>query len=1065
MLLTGIAFGLAIGGPLALAAPGDPFWSALPGRDAKRPEGVKFSAGAGAVSEQMGSASYSFPLELPAGRNGMSPSLELRYSSTGALRGGVAVGFGLDLPSIERDPSFLTQERYRSGADRLVLVNAADPAGGAGYRAEVDPTFTHYLRSADGTWRTLSPSGRVREFYEVGAARWLLSRERDQFGNTVTYSYEPVEQGGFVDRLPKVIEYTSNAAAGLGPHARVEFVYEPLESCGGTPKGAAVDYHFGLRRWSGSRRLAEIRVSVKDFAGSATTAVLAGSQPGQLGWRRARTYTLSYDLAELACTGPALRYLTQIDVAAYTVDGIESKAPPVRFSYGPRTRELIRTLSVASAPVETGDMLGPKTGFLDMDGDGRLDFVEIKTEAKCRMVWRKGLANGQFEAAQPPIDLPTAQWKNGATPSGAFEYCRLNGQNVPGQNACMRPLLPSVSYQFIDFDSDGRVDLLTSVSRPPSSLSRVTLGEGTVSCSNSDPGGGFIDTFNCVRTDTLSQDPTAPPPAPPPTGGCTTLPTPERDPVNGADYVWHVQRNLGGRFAPYLDATGQDAWSLTAPVALPSGVGEAQLASPVQGTPPGLPALIDMTGDGYLDTVKLAAVGPKTLTVCTSDPKPVCTQAVNVSPGNVTALLVRPGNGRQFGPEQTWQFTVPPGDVRPWAQQLEVASKVDVAGGVHLTTPSTLALRDVNGDGLPDFLVQASGVISVAYNQAGARSQGLLPGGSFSQIVSMGLSSPVEETRTELPTWWESQPTLVTGVRAFLRRLLDVDADGYPELVLLTPSGSVSGASSQRLAMRIVGGGSFIDWPASMGEAWEATEGLVSAESGTWTRRSDLLDLTGDGLPDAVTWSGNGNATIRTDGVSVPVAMGSVVVPAGPLRLLGSIDNGRGGVTRFEYARSSDPAVVTVVPAARAMEPTWVVSRVVTNPGAGQPEMSTRYRYALPVFGPMGRNGFLAVGRPLTEQVLDEAPVEEMHMVAQATHMRLLQLLPERAHLEKPLSTRELEILDWVARGKSNSVIADILSLSGATVDTYLRRIYEKLDVSDRTSAAVVGVGMGLIAA
>jgi len=86
-------------------------------------------------------------------------------------------------------------------------------------------------------------------------------------------------------------------------------------------------------------------------------------------------------------------------------------------------------------------------------------------------------------------------------------------------------------------------------------------------------------------------------------------------------------------------------------------------------------------------------------------------------------------------------------------------------------------------------------------------------------------------------------------------------------------------------------------------------------------------------------------------------------------------------------------------------------------------------------------------------------------MVAQATHMRLCQLLPERPHLEKPLSARELEILDWVARGKSNSVIADILSLSGATVDTYLRRIYEKLDVSDRTSAAVVGVGMGLIAA
>ncbi len=120
--------------------------------------------------------------------------------------------------------------------------------------------------------------------------------------------------------------------------------------------------------------------------------------------------------------------------------------------------------------------------------------------------------------------------------------------------------------------------------------------------------------------------------------------------------------------------------------------------------------------------------------------------------------------------------------------------------------------------------------------------------------------------------------------------------------------------------------------------------------------------------------------------------------------------------------------------------------------------------YHLPVFGPSARNGCITVGTVASEQALDDAPVDEMHLVAQAAHMRLCQILPDRP-LEKPLSARELEILDWVARGKSNSVIADILSLSGATVDTYLRRIYDKLDVSDRTSAAVRGVGMGLIAA
>ncbi len=150
----------------------------------------------------------------------------------------------------------------------------------------------------------------------------------------------------------------------------------------------------------------------------------------------------------------------------------------------------------------------------------------------------------------------------------------------------------------------------------------------------------------------------------------------------------------------------------------------------------------------------------------------------------------------------------------------------------------------------------------------------------------------------------------------------------------------------------------------------------------------------------------------------------------------------------------------------------WSLAWALMEPDPEQLAFLNRMReaglgdgFTLPVYGPAGRNGSVNVGAAVSESALETAPVEEMHMVAQVAHMRLCQLLPDRGPLEKPLSARELEILDWVARGKSNSVIAEILDLSGATVDTYLRRIYEKLDVSDRTSAAVVGVGMGLIAA
>ena len=60
------------------------------------------------------------------------------------------------------------------------------------------------------------------------------------------------------------------------------------------------------------------------------------------------------------------------------------------------------------------------------------------------------------------------------------------------------------------------------------------------------------------------------------------------------------------------------------------------------------------------------------------------------------------------------------------------------------------------------------------------------------------------------------------------------------------------------------------------------------------------------------------------------------------------------------------------------------------------------------------------------------------------------------------LSAREKEVIHWVARGKSNSVIGDILGCSAHTVDTHLRRIFAKLDVSDRISAAVRAVALGL---
>ena len=51
------------------------------------------------------------------------------------------------------------------------------------------------------------------------------------------------------------------------------------------------------------------------------------------------------------------------------------------------------------------------------------------------------------------------------------------------------------------------------------------------------------------------------------------------------------------------------------------------------------------------------------------------------------------------------------------------------------------------------------------------------------------------------------------------------------------------------------------------------------------------------------------------------------------------------------------------------------------------------------------------------------------------------------------LSARELEVMEWVRMGKTNSEIAIILNLSTFTVKNHMRRIYKKLDVLNRAQA------------
>jgi len=66
-------------------------------------------------------------------------------------------------------------------------------------------------------------------------------------------------------------------------------------------------------------------------------------------------------------------------------------------------------------------------------------------------------------------------------------------------------------------------------------------------------------------------------------------------------------------------------------------------------------------------------------------------------------------------------------------------------------------------------------------------------------------------------------------------------------------------------------------------------------------------------------------------------------------------------------------------------------------------------------------------------------------------------------HTDDALTEREIEILQQIAAGNANKIIADNLSISEQTVKAHIRSILSKLDANDRTHAVTIGLKRGII--
>jgi RHS repeat-associated protein len=337
----------------------------------------------------------------------------------------------MNIPSIRVDRSLGHRGglRYRISMDalsgRLAKVHddsPFNPGQGDTYRVEFDNSFTRIMRVQPGGthaalrgWVVLTTDGVKRFFDErvlpttFAKTRWHITGEVDPFGNTIRYFWKPVVESGpsgihIVDLTLDRIEYSSNDAAGLGPHARISFAYFPVaETCFGSkvPIGSAHSTNHGKLTHGyldGSRRLTSISVSVKDSPAA--------------DWRLSRVVSLSYNLdtpGELAgkCSlmlrglllETRFRYLTEIRETGFDPNGVPSRLPPITFTYGRREREINLTTkhSIVREIDHKGTRIGALATLVDVDGDGIKDRVFVdKGSPGCVLRWKRGHFGGSI---------------------------------------------------------------------------------------------------------------------------------------------------------------------------------------------------------------------------------------------------------------------------------------------------------------------------------------------------------------------------------------------------------------------------------------------------------------------------------------------------------------------------------------------------------------------------------------------------------------------------------------------------------------------------------------------
>lgn len=391
------------------------------------PQSTGARSGAYQTDTFTGSATYSYPIELPPYRNGLTPQLSLQYSSSNTATDSIAgYGWSLSWASIHRRQEGGIENLYNSNtfsanifgmSGELTPYALTDSTHGEYRFSEESGPYWRLFYNVNNTWTALNQDGTTFTFGGTAISRqtdpanashvysWNITSIEDTNTGLVTFNY--ITNGNRV--YPYAIAY--------GP-VSVTLSYD-------TRPDPTTHYDAGFAVTT-SLRLHSVTVDVNSTVSS-----------GEY-----RLWTLGYDVGDNGTRS----LLSTVYESGVSPEGLETELPTVDFSY---TDSGTRGFSPSGAtfPTTFTDPNGQDNGFrvLDVNGDGYDDLIQAYVEHYIN-------PNAYI--------LNDSVYINNHTPALIYDasYSFPEGFVIDAMNYSS-PTVLFVIMNLVDINNDGRTDL------------------------------------------------------------------------------------------------------------------------------------------------------------------------------------------------------------------------------------------------------------------------------------------------------------------------------------------------------------------------------------------------------------------------------------------------------------------------------------------------------------------------------------------------------------------------------------------------------------------------------